>query len=134
LTPFGLRKRLREALGTGAARASDHSFEVELVMPDASVRRVRAEPRYTLVMASQTLETPIATACPDGACGLCAVEVQAGADSLAPPTAAERDAWKRGTGRELEAPSRLACHARVVGPGARVRVTKVWKIDDHRGS
>jgi hypothetical protein len=35
--------------------------------------------------------------------------------------------------REPEAGERLACHARLLGPGVEVRVREVWNIEDIRG-
>lgn len=105
---------------------------MRFVLPDGEERETQAEARYTLVMASQTLETPIATGCPDGTCGGCVVDVLSG-EGLAPPAAAELSAFRSANGREPTGEERLACHARVAGPGVRVRVRKVWTLQDQRG-
>jgi hypothetical protein len=57
-----------------------------------------------------------------------------GARALSSPTEAEQKAFLHGMGRAPDAVERLACHARVIGSGARVRVRKVWTLADHRGS
>jgi ferredoxin len=133
VTPFGLRNRLKQALGRGAAepRAASDTLEVRFVLPDGKEHAVRCEPRYTLVMASQTIDTPIATGCPDGHCGGCNVDVLEGASALAPATGAEQklldEKWASRPG------TRLACHAKVVGNGAKLRVHTVWSMDQTRG-
>ncbi len=132
MTPWGLRSRIKGLLGGGAGAPAEHEqCTLSMVLPTGAECQVKAEPRYTLVMASQTLETPIATGCPDGACGGCTVEVIDGS-GLAAPTAAEQkildDKWKNN-------PTwRLACHARISGSGARVKVHSVWSMDTTRGS
>lgn len=132
MTPFGLRKRLKGALGLGGREAST-SRRVTFVLPDGQEQGVEAEDRYTLVMASQTLATPIATECPDGHCGGCAVEIAAGVDALSKATTAEVEAYTKGQKRAPTPSDRLACHARVVGDGARVKVRRVWTMDTYRG-
>ncbi|MFN7146128.1 MAG: 2Fe-2S iron-sulfur cluster-binding protein, partial [Myxococcota bacterium] len=96
MTPWGLRKRIKSLVGVGAPPA-DEQLSLTIVLPNGREHPVGAEPRYTLVMASQTLETPIATGCPDGGCGGCTVEVLDGS-GLAPPSAAEQklldEKWK----------------------------------------
>lgn len=54
----------------------------------------------------------------DGACGTCRVEVVAGWDNLTPPTPDE-------TYKELEAPHRLSCQAKLTGDV----IVKVAKIE-----
>jgi ferredoxin len=133
MTPFGLRNRLKQALGRGApaSPAAEQSLSVRFVLPDGKEHEVRCEPKYTLVMASQTIDTPIATGCPDGHCGGCNVDVLDGAAALQPASAAEQklldEKWASRPG------TRLACHAKVSGSGARVRVHTVWSMDQTRG-
>ena len=124
-----MRRRLKEWLG---GRSEEPVYAVRFVLPGGEEHETQAEERYTLVMASQTLETPIATGCPDGTCGGCVVDVLS-AEGLAPAGAAEVAAFRSGNGRDPTAEERLACHARVVGPGVRVRVRKVWTLQDQRG-
>lgn len=131
MTPWGIRKKIKSLVG-GAAPERDEQYSVQLVLPDGSQHTVQCEPRYTLVMASQAIDTPIATGCPDGACGNCNVEVLDGGSALAPPTVAEQkildEKWKHKPG------TRLACHAKVVGNGAKVKVNNVWTMSSTRGS
>lgn len=132
MTPWGIRNRIKSMIGGGGGRpATDEQLAITIVLPTGKEHTVSAEPRYTIVMASQTLETPIATGCPDGGCGGCTVEVFDGT-GLAPPTAAEQklldEKWK-------DKPTyRLACHARIVGTGARVKALSVWTMDTTRGT
>lgn len=53
----------------------------------------------------------------DGACGTCRIEVVEGWDNLTPPTPDE-------TYKELEAPHRLSCQAKLIGD-VRLRVAKI---------
>jgi len=53
----------------------------------------------------------------DGACGTCRIEVVQGWDNLTPPTPDE-------TYKELEAPYRLSCQAKLAGDVA-VKVAKI---------
>lgn len=129
MTPWGIRNRIKSALGRGnPAGARDEAFTLTMVLPDGSEHAVRAEHRYTLVMASQTLETPIATGCPDGGCGGCGVDVLDGS-GLSEPSENEAKLLLE----KAKPGQRLACHARVVGSGAKVKVTTVWSLDQTRG-
>jgi ferredoxin len=132
VTPFRLRERLRRVWTAGPA--DDAPVEVEFVLPDGSTGRGRGEARYTLVMASQNLATPIATGCPDGGCGGCSVEILAGVDALAAPSDAEVRSFEQRAGRKPSPTERLACHARVMRTGARVRVSRVWSLEDQKGA
>lgn len=136
MTPWGLRAKLRGAIGgivggRGAAASDVDTITLRLVLPGGGEHEVRCEPRYTLVMASQTLDTPIATGCPDGQCGGCNVDVLEGSDSLLPPTPAEQRLLAEKHASKTNA--RLACHAKVLTSGAKVRVHSVWSIDSTRG-
>jgi ferredoxin len=131
VSPLRIRERLKRVLG-GSKPPSD-KIEVTFVLPDGSQATGRGESRYTLVMASQNLETPIATGCPDGGCGGCNVEVLDGADALAPATDAEIRSFEGRAKRKPGPEERLACHARVLKSGARVRVARVWTLDDQKG-
>lgn len=136
MTRFHLRQRLRRRI-QGWMRGDDRDpspVVLVLVLPDGSEHTVHPEPGYTLVMASQTLETPIHTQCPDGRCGLCTVEVLEGADALKPASDAERALLDQQLGPARDPRIRLACHARIVGSGARVRVGKVWSLEQATGA
>lgn len=129
MTPWGIRNKIKSALGRGTpSGSSDESLSLTMVLPDGSEHAVRAEHRYTLVMASQSLETPIATGCPDGGCGGCGVDVM-DASGLSEPTDNETKLLKE----KGKPGQRLACHARVIGSGAKVKVGTVWSMDQTRG-
>lgn len=131
MTPWGIRSKIKGALGLGGAPAkknSDPSYSVTMILPSGKEQTVRCEERYTLVMASQMLESPIATGCPDGHCGTCAVDVLDGT-GLAPPT----DAEQKILAEKAKPGQRLACHARVVGDGAKIKIAAVWTMDNVRG-
>ena len=119
------------------------NYTITFVLPDGSSREVEAEERYTLLMASQALPSPIGTGrraggtCPDGLCALCRVEVIDGT-GLTPMGDFEKKslgdhvAGRPHEGREREPgpPStpntRLGCHARIVGNGAKVQVLSLF--------
>ena len=151
MTPFGIRKRVRSLLGGGrdtAAPAVSHT--VTFILPDGSERTVEAEDRYNLLMASQALPAPIANGrraggpCPDGGCDLCRVEVL-DTTGISPRTDFEQKVMEAGTAGEphegrarkpappIGPKTRLACHARVVGSGGRVKVHALVDFDALQG-
>lgn len=133
MTPFHIRDRLRKLiLGEPRKGSAPEGFEVEFILPDGSSHRVRTEAHYTLHMASQTLDTPIDSPCPDGHCGNCQVRILEDQGGLAPPTVAERELLDKTLGADRDPAIRLACHARLMGPGVRVQVQKVWSLDQLR--
>ena len=135
MTPFKIRKRIGSYLRQRRREQAGpiEQFDVTFILPDGSRHQVQAERHYTLVMASQTLETPIHTGCPDGRCGDCQVVILNGGSSISVPTEAERDVMDATMGKDRDPSVRLACHARVMGPGLEVRVQKVWRLEDIRG-
>lgn len=129
MTPFGIRDRVRNFLGrprTGPR--PDETVPITFILPNGTEAPTRTELRYTLVMASQSLETPIATGCPDGTCGTCVVDV-VDSTGLGAPSDSEQKLIDKDGGAGV----RMGCHARVVGAGARVKVRKVWSMDEVRG-
>ena len=131
MSRFGIRKRLKGLVGKGD-EPNIVRHQVTFLLPDGNEHVVQAEERYTLAMASQFLPSPIATACPDGQCGQCVVQVL-DATGIAPPSDAERavmDKWHK----EPDPQRRLACHARVDGSGAKVRVFQLFDYDSIRGT
>lgn len=136
MTRFHVRERVKGLLlrGLGQGRVERETLEVVFDLPDGTVARVHAQPQYTLVMASQLLDTPIHTACPDGRCGQCTVDVLAGESGLQPPSPREVEVMDAVLGRDRATNVRLACHARVIGPGVHVRVHKVWRMEEARGA
>ncbi len=129
MTPFGIRNKLKAMLGRPAPSGRvDERVPITFVTPDGVEKQVLSELRYTLVMASQTLEAPIATGCPDGHCGNCVVEVL-DATGVSEPTTAEAKLLAGKPDKNI----RMACHARVVGPGAKIKVREVWSMESMRG-
>jgi ferredoxin len=134
MSRFRIRERLKSRLlGRSQGDEEPERVELELVLPDGSEHRVRTEPHYTLVMASQTLDTPIHSHCPDGHCGKCQVEVVAGMDALRPPAEAETALLDEHLGPDRDPSIRLACHARLVGSGVRIKVGTVWSLAEAMG-
>ena len=129
MTPWGLRNKLKGALGRPVGPPAIERVGLTFVMPDGSEHAVSCEARYTLVMASQTLDTPIATGCPDGRCGGCLVDVLDNT-GLLPPSPAESRVIEE---KQIPGGQRLACHTKVGGSGARLRVREVWTIESTRG-
>lgn len=129
MTPFGIRNKLKTILGrpTTGPRV-DERVPITFVTPDGKEQEVLSELRYTLVMASQMLEMPIATGCPDGHCGNCIVDV-IDATGISAPTPAEAKMLADKPEKNI----RLACHARVVGPGGKIKVREVWSMSSMRG-
>lgn len=132
MTPWGIRNKIKAVLGGRPSGGSaDPQLDLRIVLPNGTEHTVRCEPRYTITMASQTLETPIESHCPDGACGDCAVEVL-DATGLAPPSEAEAKLLREK--HKSDPKKRLACHARVVGSGGRIKAARVWTLEQTRGT
>lgn len=130
MTPWGIRNRIKSVLGRGPSAKPDERVALTLILPEGRESKVQCEPGYTLVMASQSLETPIATHCPDGHCGECRVEVVDATGLKEPSSAESRLIQEKG----YAATTRLACHAKVAGSGARVKVRNVWTMDSVKGT
>lgn len=150
MSRFGIRKRLRSALGMGRRPVEIIRFPVTYVLPDGSEQTVQVEEHYSLLMASQALPAPIGTGrraggtCPDGGCALCRVEIldgsglsEMGDAEVASMQALAEGKPHEGRAREAGPPptptSRLACHAKVLGPGARIQVLSLFDYDSVRG-
>lgn len=131
MTPFGIRKKLKGLMGDGG-KPQVTTCELVFVLPDGSEQKVQTEARYTLAMASQFLPSPIATGCPDGQCGQCVVEVleSNGIAAIADSERKVMDKWHK----TPDPKRRLACHARVEGSGAKVRVFSLFDYESIRGT
>lgn len=150
MSVFGIRKRLRAALGMGRPARNITTYTLTYVLPDGTERVIEAEERYSVLMASQSLTSPIGTGrraggtCPDGGCAECRVEVL-DPTGLSPITDSEQrsmEAAARGEPHEgrdrrpgppITPRSRLACYAKVVGDGARIQVAELFDYDTLRG-
>ena len=134
MSRFGLRKRLKARLGRGVEETGPTSerFSVVFELPDGERKTVETEAHYTLHMASQMLETPIEAGCPDGHCGGCFVDILTDTGMQA-MNEKELTVIREKHEREPKAGERLACHARLLGPGVEVRVREAWNLEDIRG-
>ena len=136
MSRFGLRKRLKSKLGMGSDAQSgptkEERFDIIFELPDGQKVTVETEAHYTLHMASQMLETPIEVGCPDGHCGGCIVDLVSDS-GMQEMGSRERGVILEKHEREPESHERLACHARVLGPGVEVKVRQVWSMEELRG-
>jgi ferredoxin len=87
--------------------------------PGASVT-IEASPGARLVDLCDERAAPVPFSCRSASCGTCRVDVLEGADLLAPPLDEELDVLD--IFGDDPAHRRLACQARVVAAGGRVRV------------
>ena len=150
MTPFGLRKRLKSKMGFREAEPVV-LCDVTYLLPDGSERRLDVEQHYSLLMAADANGITISTGrraggtCPDGRCGLCRVEIldPSGLSTMSEFEAQAMDDHTAGTeheGRAREpAPprgpnTRLGCHAKIRGPGARVQIAELFEMESIRGS
>ena len=149
MSRFQIRKRLKGFLG-GSTKPKYQTYTVTYLLPDGTQQRVEAEEKYNLLMASQSLPSPIGTGrraggtCPDGKCALCRVEIE-DTTGLSPMGEYEKqslDDYILGTpheGRERQPgkPStpktRLACQVRIIGDGGVVRVPALVDFEALRG-
>ncbi|MED5369559.1 MAG: 2Fe-2S iron-sulfur cluster-binding protein [Myxococcota bacterium] len=150
MSRFGIRKRLKSALGMGKGPQIVR-HRVTFVLPDGSEQVIEAEEHYSLLMAADAAGITISTGrraggtCPDGLCGLCRVEVLDSAGLSAKKDAEQKaiDDHVAGTpheGRERKPGppatpnSRLGCHAKIRGPGARIQVQALFDPDSIMGT
>lgn len=132
MTPWGIRKRIKGALGRpGGGPVDIVQHPVTYVLPDGSEQVIQAEERYTLAMASQFLPSPIDTPCPDGQCGQCVVDVlvDQGLEAAGDNETEVMQKWHKVDPGE----KRLACHCRVTGPGAKVQVHRLFDFEAVKG-
>lgn len=134
MSRFGIRKRLKARLGRAedVAASTTDRFSILFTLPNGDQKTVETEAHYTLHMASQMLETPIETGCPDGHCGGCLVDIVAG-DGMQAMNEKELAVIREKHEREPAPGERLACHARVLSAGVEVHVRQVWNLEDIRG-
>lgn len=150
MTPFHIRKRLKSLLGDGPT-ATDDRCSITFVLPDGTERAVKCEKHYSILMAADANGITISTgkraggSCPDGACDLCRVEVlnDAGLSPMKAEEAAMMDNHTAGLPHEgrdrAPAPARssstrLGCHAKVIGSGAKIQIAELFDPNSIRGS
>ncbi len=150
MTPFQIRKRLKGMLGMGPTGKSDEQLSVTFILPTGQERTVKCEPHYSILMAADANGLTISTGrraggtCPDGACDLCRVEVLSGT-GLTPMSEHELQMMMdhtegkphEGRPRPPAAPpgpnTRLGCHAKIIGDGARVQIRELFVENTNRG-
>jgi len=147
MTPFGLRKRIKGLMDPKETAITRHS--ICFVLPNGTEQTIEVEEGYNIVMASEGLSSPMSTGrraggiCFDGGCASCVVEV-VNQQGLTPIRGAEEkslEAYAKGEsheGREREPATvtentRLGCHARVVGPGAKVKLAELMDFSTISG-
>lgn len=84
-----------------------------IVETQARTYTLQAASGATLLQAIRAAGGPYGSSCMHGSCGKCQCQVLEGADSLQRPMASGPEQRNR----ELDRGFRLACQARVVGPG-----------------
>lgn len=150
MTPFKIRERLK-TLVNGPKSTSDEKYTVTFVLPDGSERVVRSEPGYTVLMAADVNGLTIDTgrraggACPDGLCDMCRVEIvnSTGLSPMADIEARSMDDSSAGMpheGRPRHAApkrgpnTRLGCHCKIKGDGAKIRIVKLFDPSSIKGT
>ena len=150
MTPFHIRQRLKALIGDGPPAADDRCA-ITFVLPDGTERAVQSEKHYSILMAADANGLTISTGrraggtCPDGACDLCRVEVlnDAGLSPMKPDEAEMMDNHTNGLPHEgrprtpvaARGPrTRLGCHAKVLGNGAKVQIAALFDESTIKGS
>ena len=130
MTPFGIRKKLKGLLGldhlagrSSAGPAEIPRYTVSFVLPDGNGYQAQAKEGDSLVLTSGRGSDPIASACADGTCGTCRVDVLEGDGQLTPET--EREV-KTKAEHNIAREQRLGCQAGVLGEGVKVRIVNVF--------
>ncbi|HCH66262.1 MAG: hypothetical protein CL927_09345 [Deltaproteobacteria bacterium] len=126
MTPFGIRKRIKNLLGLGgsppapaAKRPEVPRFEVRFELPDGTHYEAKGKAGDPISRISGRGPRPLSTGCADTSCGTCSVDILEGADQVTP----ESDYEVR-TRQENKVPDgrRLACATAITGPGVVVKV------------
>ncbi len=122
---FGIRKRIRawtRSESDGSDRPKAPGFAVVFECPDGSSFTAHAKQGDSLLLTSGRGPQPISSACTDGTCGTCRVDVLQGSESLT-----EQGEHELQTKTEVGVPAeqRLGCHAGIHGDGVHVRIVNV---------
>ena len=125
MSRFGIRKKLRGVLGGRKKEIIKH--EVTFVLPDGTEKTLAAEEGYTIAMATQFLPSPMETGCPDGFCGQCTVELLID-EGVNPPSAGEQKVLHEHHPNAADN-LRLGCHAKIVGPGAKIKIFRLFDFE-----
>ena len=130
MTPFGIRRKLKELLGLGEppkpTTPPRPKYPVTFVLPDGSDYQVEAKEGDSLVLASGRGPYPISTGCSDGTCGTCCIEVLEGVEMLTQADSYENETKSNnGVAEHL----RLGCQTAILGEGIKVRIVNVLGED-----
>ena len=148
MSRFGIRKRLRGLLSNN--KPTYKTYRVTYILPDGTECKVDAEEKYSLLMASEALPSPISTgrraggSCPDGLCGLCRVEVldptglsemkeyekQSMLDHIA---GKPHEGRQREPGPPMTPNTRLSCQTKILADGGVVQVSELVDFESLRG-
>ena len=150
MSRFGIRKKLKSMLGMGGG-SNIVLHSVTFVLPDGREKTIEVEEHYSLLMAADTNGITISTGrraggtCPDGGCASCRLEVidQTGLSPMKDGEKRTLEAAVRGDpheGRERQPQppttpnTRLGCHTKIVGSGARIQIAQLFDEADVRGT
>ena len=146
---FGIRKKLKRMMGK-PQKPTYTTYTVTYILPDGTEKTIDAEEKYTILMASESLPSPIGTgrraggSCPDGRCGLCRIEI-VDLTGLSEVSDYERKSMEdhvlgtphEGRPREPGAPlspnTRLACQTKIIGDGGKVQVAALVDFEALKG-
>ena len=151
MTPFGIRKKLKSLLNPDGGRSEIVRHTITLLLPDGVEKVLTTEEHYSILMAADASGITISTGrraggtCPDGHCGLCRLEVldqtglsvmKSGEKESLEDHAAGRphEGRPREPGPPLTPNTRLGCHAKVLGSGARIQVPALFTMEDIKGA
>jgi len=149
MSRFGIRKKLKSALGFGKGPEIT-TRSITFVLPDGTERTLEVEQHYSLLMAADAHGITISTGrraggtCPDGKCGLCRVQILDGT-GLSEMKTFEDDTIEahvrgdphEGRPRKPGPPRldnhRLGCHTKVREGGARIQIEALFDPDSIKG-
>ena len=150
MSRFGLRKKLRSLIHKDT-KPVIQTCAVCFVLPDGTEKHLDVEQHYSLLMAADAHGITISTGrraggtCPDGMCGFCRVEI------LEPQGLSEMKTFEQqvmddhtngvpheGRPRDPAPPptpnTRLGCHAKIRGSGAKIQIQELFDPESIRGS
>ena len=119
MTPFNIRKRLKDLLGLGGGSGSSSQKEaaprerVTLIIVDGESKEesVQADAGSTFVYAASNMARPLDTGCADATCATCRVEILEGEENLSPQSPTERSCL---TENKHSDELRLGCQAQIL--------------------
>lgn len=132
MTPFHIRKRLKQLLGLEPATKSEDPKppprpRVTLVVVDAegNEQTYQGGQGDSPLYISGNMAKPIGSGCNDSSCATCRIEVLSGAENLTPQDAHERATLKANGHPE---DWRLACRTAITGGSVTVRAHEFLEV------